>query len=1084
MLELIIGKDWTANTNRVLSMISNDVKNRLSGRILLVPELISHDMERRLCIAAGDTASRYAEVLTFTRLVRRVAEDNGCEVQECLDNGGRVVAMAAAARQLHSKLKVYAALETKPEFLAQLLDAVDEFKRCCITAEDLRKASAMAEGVLAQKLEELSLLLEAYDAICQRGKRDPRDQMNWVLEQLEDGDFAQKNVFYIDGFPDFTRQHMAVLEHLIRFSSKVIVSLNCDRLSSKQLAFEKAGQTAAHLIKLAQRFGVEFSITQIETPESPLFPVREYLFQGKVSVHPGLMNRLHLRRADSVYQECQCVAQDILELVRSGTRYRDISLVCTDMNTYRPVIGMVFRRHGIPVYLSGTEDILGKGAIMTVITALESVLEGFDQQAVLRYLRSPLSPISQKTCDLIENYVHIWGITGKRWLEQWTSHPDGLSSDWTDWSKQRLNELEQSRKKVIEPLVNLWSAFNGSTSVAQLVQGVYAYLETVDFANRLSMLAKDLDRAGDNRSAQILNQLWEILINALEQLYDVLGDTHWDDEAFFRLFVLLLSQYDVGTIPTVLDSVTVGPISAMRCQQEKHLFVLGANEGLLPGYSGSTGVLTDQERVALRKMEVPLTGGALEGIQAEFAEVYGVFCGASESVTVSSTGSQPSYVYRRLADMTGVEAEAISALGYAETDPTAAAAWLLLHGDPNAAKELHLEKQYNRVSAQRDHILGCVSHEHIEGIYGTCLNLSASQVNLQAECRLAYFLRYGINAKEIKEATVDPAEYGTYVHDVLENTVREVIKRGGFHEVGLEDTMALAKEYSDAYTKEHFSELESQRVEYLFRRNIEELNMVVAELWDELHQAGYEPMDVELGFGDGNALPGIQIPSISMEAKLRGFVDRVDHYRIGNANYIRVVDYKTGSKDFDYCDVFNGVGLQMLLYLFALEQAGPERYGKNPIPGGVQYFPARVPYVNLDGVDADDTAERKKNWRRKGLLLEDELSIAAMDPDENMSRLCCSRKKDGTLSGDLANRDQLKQLRDYVFTVLAGMVEEISAGIVDPNPYTRGSSHNACAYCPYQSICHMESVTGRRNYKAMPSQRFWEEIAKVVRSHG
>ena len=94
-----------------------------------------------------------------------------------------------------------------------------------------------------------------------------------------------------------------------------------------------------------------------------------------------------------------------------------------------------------------------------------------------------------------------------------------------------------------------------------------------------------------------------------------------------RLFRLVLSQYDVGTSPTVLDSVTVGPVSAMRCQQQKHLIVLGALEGNLPGYGGSSGVLTDQERVALRKMGVPLTGGAMEGLQEEFAAIYGVFCG-------------------------------------------------------------------------------------------------------------------------------------------------------------------------------------------------------------------------------------------------------------------------------------------------------------------------------------------------------------------------------------------------------------------------------------------------------------------------
>ena len=158
MLHLIIGRDWTANRQEILKRISADVAAKRSGRILMVPELISHDTERRLCAAAGDTASRYAEVLSFTRLARRVSDSVGSAAQECLDNGGRVVAMAAAARQLHSKLKAYASVETRPEFLTGLIYAVDEFKRCCITARDLMAASGRAEGVLAQKLEELALL--------------------------------------------------------------------------------------------------------------------------------------------------------------------------------------------------------------------------------------------------------------------------------------------------------------------------------------------------------------------------------------------------------------------------------------------------------------------------------------------------------------------------------------------------------------------------------------------------------------------------------------------------------------------------------------------------------------------------------------------------------------------------------------------------------------------------------------------------------------------------------------------------------------------------------------------------------------
>lgn len=195
MLHLLIGTDWTVNRQTVLGRIAEDVRQRRPGRILMVPELISHEAERALCREAKDTASRYAEVLSFTRLARRASEQAGSGAMECLDNGGRVVAMAAAARQLSSSLKAYAAVETKPEFLMELIDAVDEFKRCCISAQDLKAASEQTQGSLSQKLGELALLMESYDSLCARGKRDPRDQMTWLLEQLETNPSARSMYF-------------------------------------------------------------------------------------------------------------------------------------------------------------------------------------------------------------------------------------------------------------------------------------------------------------------------------------------------------------------------------------------------------------------------------------------------------------------------------------------------------------------------------------------------------------------------------------------------------------------------------------------------------------------------------------------------------------------------------------------------------------------------------------------------------------------------------------------------------------------------------------------------------------------------
>ena len=262
--------------------------------------------------------------------------------------------------------------------------------------------------------------------------------------------------------------------------------------------------------------------------------------------------------------------------------------------------------------------------------------------------------------------------------------------------------------------------------------------------------------------------------------------------------------------------------------------------------------------------------------------------------------------------------------------------------------------------------------------------------------------------------------------------------------------------------------------------------MVVRELWEELQQSKFQPADFEVNFGSAGGLPPIAINGSAMNAILRGFVDRVDTWKQHGNDYYRVIDYKTGKKDFDYCDVFNGVGLQLLLYLFALQECGGAVVGDRPIPAGVQYFPARAPYVNADGRMTEEELEklRLKDLKRKGLLLSDEEVLQAMEPGENPQRLSYSVKKDGSLSGDLADREQLKLLKAYLQRILGKMVDEIASGNVEPNPYTRGSSHSACTFCPYGAVCHEAEVEGRRNYKTMTAQRFWDEIGKEMGSNG
>lgn len=80
---------------------------------------------------------------------------------------------------------------------------------------------------------------------------------------------------------------------------------------------------------------------------------------------------------------------------------------------------------------------------------------------------------------------------------------------------------------------------------------------------------------------------------------------------------------------------------------------------------------------------------------------------------------------------------------------------------------------------------------------------------------------------------------------------------------------------------------------------------------------------------------------------LTGKIDRVDTYEKDGTTYFRIVDYKTGRKDFSYTDLLYGKDLQMLLYLFALQETRKRPAipcaGRGALCAGpLRYDPARA----------------------------------------------------------------------------------------------------------------------------------------------
>ena len=172
--------------------------------------------------------------------------------------------------------------------------------------------------------------------------------------------------------------------------------------------------------------------------------------------------------------------------VLSGDRYRDFAVVCTDVQIYKDTVDQVFERCGIPVYRSGTDDILELPVISAILSAMDAALNGFEQRDVMRYVKSVLSPLDQETCDRIENYCILWSIDGYRWKETWTNHPGGLDGEWDESSVSELNMLNIARASIIEPLINLQSAFRGAVNVSQQVDGLLAFFDEICLSDRFA----------------------------------------------------------------------------------------------------------------------------------------------------------------------------------------------------------------------------------------------------------------------------------------------------------------------------------------------------------------------------------------------------------------------------------------------------------------------------------------------------------------------------------------------------------------------------------------------------------------------
>lgn len=1114
MLTLVFGRQGSGKSEYLYRTAARAAADGIQRQVFLVPETHSHEAERRLCEAGGDGISLFCEVLTFRRLANRVFAEYGGLADRILDDGGRILLMQRAFESVRTSMKYYVGAAS-PELLEGFVKIVDEFKSCRLEDTAVLPLLTEFDPVLSSKIQDLLLIRAAYDAQCAGQFLDPRDEMTRLADAIRTLDWFRGKHVYIDGFSGFTPQEYDILSSLSR--ADVWAAFDFDPENPDTELFTKSRATAARLVRLIGDGHVETVPLSPPARHSDLAHLERHLFDYTAAVYPDVPSHIELTAASGIFAECELAAARIVRLLREGMRCRDIVVVSGDFDTYRLALESSLERFDIPFYITQKTDLRVKSVTALILRALRIAAFGFVHEDLFAYLKTGLTGIPRDEIDLLENYCLQWRIRPSQWVSEgeWKMNPDGFGAPLTEEGAALLSQMNDVRHRVARPLIKLGQRLRKDLPALEKVRAVYDFTIDIDLPAALERRAEELYEAGELIQAEEYRQLWDIFCKCLDSFADISGSCDISAPDFEKLFALVLSRYDIGTIPPSIDRVACGDLSRLRAADARAVFVLGARDGAFPVSDTGSGLLTDADRDELTSYDIEL-GYTPESRDAEGSEeVYHVLAKARELLYLSypatdSAGNQirPAYLIRRICTLfprlTVYHPTRLDDVYLLESTHTALD-YAAMHGDAIESQILDI---LQTLAAPRDVPLPVhpdtvlpeerISQSSVHNLYGRELHLSATRMDAFNTCQFAYFSRYGLGLKPRREAGFDAPQRGLFIHFVLEGTVRRVQDAGGFSACTREEVREFARACVLEYIARDIPDFSSKsaRFQYLFNRIRHSLDILIDNLYDEFSKSSFLPLDFELSFATD--LPPVPIETEHGTASLRGVVDRIDGWVKDGILYVRVVDYKSGTKAFSYGEIMNGLGMQMPVYLFALRREAERYLARHPalaaeaiVPAGVLYTPARAePYTAPhDLPDYELHAKLDAALMRSGIVLADPDVIEAMEPgiqsEGRFIPVKLLRNRQPSSSSGVADAAQFELLEQHVRRMTALTAEWMEEGHIGTRPaVTHGIQ--ACTYCDYRSVCFFNNsrdAARLRYIPAMSAKEFYS-ILEGGKAHG
>lgn len=1092
MLRLITGRISGGKTLHIHNLIKEKVEQGGSV-MLIVPEQYSFRTEKTMLNLLGAKGADSVKVVSFSFLAENVLKKYGLNSNPRLDDSTRALMMSLALEAVSGSLEVYGRHRYSSLVITQMLKTIKEFRQCAVTSEMLRDTSAkLGDSLLKSKLNELSLITEAYSAIVENSYFDDECALDVLCDVIDEQKIFEGTTVFFDGFRGYTSQELRVMERIFRQADDVYVTVCVDKSYAidEFSSFAHTKRTMDKLLRIAKQGGVQIAPPEyIDTHISSRYTNPELqlleagLYESAFEVYDKPTENITICSAEDFESECNYVAHTVKKLIRTeNLRCRDIAVISRSEDNYSRQIRAALKKNGVPVFDDKRQPITTQPLVEFMLSAVDIAVSGFSCDSVMRVLKTGMTNLTVEDISELENYVLMWQINGNKWLNDWTAHPEGLGETMHEKDTERLDSINNIRKSIVGPLQKFRNELkdcNGLTAA----QAIYHLFVTMNVPENLRKLAERLNAKGETELAVEQGRIWDVVIEILDRIASSLENINIQPKRFSELLNLIVSMYTIGNLPQGLDEIVIGSADRVKTTAPKVVFAVGVNDGLFPMVPVAGGILSDDDRKVLAGLDLNMDDNFEQKIMEEHFIAYSTLCSPSDKLYVTYSrkdikGGQLTHselvtqIKEIFPNVTVCDTVVTPEIDFIEGD---AAAFELMARITEKGGTLHatLEKYFagrSDYKGKLDALKRAVKKSGFEiedkelskKLFGMNMYMSASRVEVFHKCPFQYFCKYGLNAKPRKTAELDPMQKGTAIHYILENLIAEY---------GSDGLCAMQKDIRDKIVidmlESYFREIlvpgedMGERFSFLFRQLGGIVCEVVDRLVSEFSVSEFEPVAFELKIDNDGEIPAyeINLPD-GGQLRIKGSIDRVDAMTLEDETFIRVVDYKSGGKRFDLSEVFHGLNMQMLIYLFAIWRSGFRDY-KNIKPAGILYMPVNAPYAKVErGQDTAVAAvEKQKNAKMSGMVLDDTRVIYGMDSAAEGKFIPASITQKGVPSGTLISLKQMGLLMKRVEKILADMAMSLHEGKICVSPTVSRlttspySKSYVCGYCDYKDVC-------------------------------